>query len=120
LRGNSAGFTLLEVLVALAVVAIAMGALLKSGVGGTATAMHLEEKLFANWVATNRLAEMQVGPEWPAVGETTGMSPMAGRDWYWRQSVSATPDSDMRRVDIEVGGTQQGFITRAVAYVRKR
>ena len=116
----SRGFTLLEVLVALAVLAIAMGALLKSGVGGAATAMQLQDKLFANWVATNRLAEIEVAPEWPAEGETTGVSPMAGREWRWRQSVSATPDSDMRRVDVEVGEAHEGFITRAVAYVRKR
>lgn len=54
------GFTLLEVLVALAILAIALGALIKAGSTNTANAVYLRDKTFAHWVALNTITEMQV------------------------------------------------------------
>lgn len=96
------GFTLLEVLVALAIVAIALGALLKTGAGNSANAVYLRDKTFAHWVAMNKVAELQLQPGWPAVGTTRGKVEMAGREWQWTATVSETFDANVRRVDVEV------------------
>ncbi|MGE0080919.1 MAG: type II secretion system minor pseudopilin GspI [Thiohalomonadaceae bacterium] len=96
------GFTLLEVLVALAIVAIALGALLKTGAGNSANAVYLRDKTLAHWVAMNKVTELQLEPGWPAVGTTRGKAEMAGREWQWTAKVSETFDANVRRVDVEV------------------
>mmetsp|Transcript_6281 Transcript_6281/g.3524 ORF Transcript_6281/g.3524 Transcript_6281/m.3524 type:complete len:130 (+) Transcript_6281:1100-1489(+) len=96
------GFTLLEVLVALAVLALAMGAIIKTVSNNTRNAAYLQEKTFAHWVAVNRLVEVQLEKEWPPIGTTTGSQEMAGYEWYWLMKVEETPDKDVRRVNISV------------------
>jgi general secretion pathway protein I len=96
------GFTLLEVMVALAVVAIALAALVKGGSQSAVTAAHLRDKSFAHWVAMNRVAELRLQPQWPATGESGSDEEMAKRRWYTLAKVSATDDPDMRRLEVEV------------------
>src|SRR5574340_670232 len=96
------GFTLLEVMVALAVVAIALAALVKGGSQSAVTAAHLRDKSFAHWVAMNRVAEIRLQPQWAATGESGGDEEMARRRWYTLAKVSATDDPDMRRLEVEV------------------
>jgi len=96
------GFTLLEVLVALAIVAIALGALLKTGAGNSANAVYLRDKTLAHWVAMNKVTEFQLAPGWPATGTTRGKADMAGREWHWTAKVSETFDANVRRLDVEV------------------
>lgn len=98
------GFTLLEVLVALAVLALALGALIKGGAENAANAGYLRDKTFAQWVATNQVTLMQLQPDWPAVGEKKGTEEMAGREWRWEAKVSETFDETVRRVDVKVRG----------------
>lgn len=99
----SRGFTLLEVLVALAVIAFALASLVKVAGLGAANAAYLRDKTFAHWVAQNRLAEMKTKENlWPAIGAKEGEVAMAGREWIWVTRVKNTPDPDMRRIDIEV------------------
>ncbi|MDQ4146194.1 MAG: type II secretion system minor pseudopilin GspI [Pseudomonadota bacterium] len=97
------GFTLLEVLVALAVIAIALASIIKVVGTGAANAGYLRDKTFAHWVAANRLAQMQIRHNaWPTLGTEDGKAQMARRQWYWRTVTKNTPEPDMRRVDIEV------------------
>lgn len=102
-RGRlAAGFTLIEVIVALAVLAFALGAVI-SGMGRYAdNAASLRERTFALWVAHNRLTEIDLQPVWPATGKSDGDAEMAGIEWRWFVTVSETPDPDVRRVDIRV------------------
>lgn len=96
------GFTLIEVLVAVAVLALAMGAVLLSSSRYADNAIYLRDKTFASWVAHNLLNEWQIQQEWPKPGKKEGKSEMAGRDWYWNAEISKTPDPQVRRVDLSV------------------
>ena len=98
------GFTLLEVLVALAVLALALGAVIKSGAENAANAGYLRDKTVAQWIAMNQATLMQLEPDWPEVGERKGTEEMAGREWRWEAEVSETFDETVRRVDVTVRG----------------
>jgi general secretion pathway protein I len=96
------GFTLVEMVVALAVLALAMGALI-SGMGRyAANAAVLREKTVALWVAHNRLTEIGLDATWPDTGKSDGDVEMAGAEWRWDVTVAETPDPKVRRVDITV------------------
>jgi len=96
------GFTLLEILVALAVLALAMGAVIKATSSYTGNMSHLRDRTFANWVARNVLNEFQVRKEWPAVGERKGNIEMGQHEWRWVARVSQTDEAELRRLDVEV------------------
>ena len=114
------GFTLLEVLVALAVLAIVMGALIKVTNSYAFNAVYLQEKTLAQWIAENKAVEYQLMQEFPPVGSKEGETEMAKVDWQWRVKVSNTEDKRLRRLDISVA-LQQGDldtpITTLVAFV---
>lgn len=96
------GFTLVEVLVALAIIAIALLAALRVAAGGTNSVGELRGRLLAGWVAENLLAESGARGEWPATGIQRGTQSQGGMEFTWRQEVIATPNSAFRRVDIRV------------------
>jgi len=96
------GFTLIEVVVALAILAVAMGALISGMARYADNAAYLREKTVALWVAHNRLTEIGLEPGWPAVGKSDGDADMAGLEWRWDVIVAETPDPKVRRVDITV------------------
>lgn len=102
MQRTHAGFTLLETLVALSIIAVALLAALRA-MGSTASAAsHLREHTIATWIAENRLAELRARQEWPAVGQRGGHGEMAGRRYAWTETVSGTANPLFRRVDIEV------------------
>ena len=96
------GFTLVEVLVALAIIAIALLAALRVAAGGTNSVGELRGRLLAGWVAENLLAESGARGEWPATGIRRGTQSQGGIEFTWRQEVIATPNVSFRRVDIRV------------------
>ena len=96
------GFTLLEVLVALAVLAVAMGALVNAASSGVDTMGSLREQTFASWVAQNQINELAIADGLPTTGNSKGSEAMAGRNWFWRMTVSKTDDADLRRIEVSV------------------
>jgi len=96
------GFTLLEVMVALAVIAIGLSAVITEASRNINNAALLEDKTLGHWVAANKIAEMQVANEWPGIGEAKGDVEMAGREWYWTVRVEAAPYERLRRLNVEV------------------
>jgi general secretion pathway protein I len=102
---EDAGFTLIEVMVALMVIAIALPALLGAvyrQVEGTA---HLRDKSIAQWVASNKLTEARIqqfrsGQVFQ--GRRSGVTEMADRDWYWWLESTATEVEDFYRVEVRV------------------
>lgn len=100
------GFTLIEVLVALAVLAIALSAVMRTLSQSIDMSASLRDHNVALWVAQNRLAEHQIRNDWPAQDTSEGTSEMAGREWRWREQVSGTPEPALRRVEIEVRAAQ--------------
>ncbi|SEP16172.1 type II secretion system minor pseudopilin GspI [Aquisalimonas asiatica] len=95
------GFTLLEVMVAVAVLAIAMTAVIKAGAEMTANARHLEDRTLAQWVAGNVLTELQASGYWDD-DDDAGTRAMGGREWHWEARLEDTPNPDFRRVDVDV------------------
>ena len=102
MRRRIGGFTLLEVLVALAVLALTMGAIIKAVGGYTSNQAYLRDRTLAIWVARNVLVDQQVKDAWPGVGELKGTTESGGREWRWLGTVSQTDEEDLRRLDVEV------------------
>ena len=101
-RRTAAGFTLLEVLVALAVLALSMGAVIKATSDYTNNQSYLRDRTMALWVARNVLVQFQVDKEWPKVGERKGTQEMGNREWRWLAVTSQTDEDALRRLDVEV------------------
>lgn len=96
------GFTLLEVLVALAIFATVVGAVLAASSRSLRNAEQLELKTLAGWIADNRIAELQLATPPSGVGREAGDLEFAGRRWETLSEVEATSDKGMRRVTVWV------------------
>jgi general secretion pathway protein I len=96
------GFTLIEVLVALAIVAVGMAAVLGTLNSSADTIVYLRDKTFANWVALNQVATVRLTGQQPATGDSDGKVDFAGRTWVWHQTVSTTQIPGMERIDVNV------------------
>lgn len=116
---NQNGFTLVEVLVALVIAAIALSAVARTGIQSTNSAIALRDRQLALWVAQNELAEIRLARSWPALDSTKGKSTLGNREWQWLRTVKATPEASLRRIEIVVSAknTNSGQIV-FVDYVR--
>jgi len=102
-RARSAGFTLLESLVALAIVALGMMAVNTQLNRYVVSTGFIEQKTLASWIASNHIAELSVLSQWPAVDETeVDVEDYAQRNWVLEVEVSETPVENLRRVDVRV------------------
>jgi len=101
-KHTSSGFTLLEVMVALMVLAIALGAIVTASASYTRNLGYLRNTTLAHWVAVNKMNEITLTDAWPNPGIKKGSLTMANQDWVWRVDVQNTPDASVRRVEIEV------------------
>jgi len=96
------GFTLIELMVALAVLAIGMTAVLHSTSQAGHAGIFLKQKTIAHWVASNRAAELSINREWLEPGITTGTETMANQTWNWETKVQNTEVPELRLVTIRV------------------
>ena len=96
------GFTLIEVMVALAVLAIGMSAALHSTSQAGYAGSFLKQKTIAHWVASNVAAELSINREWLDPGVTTGTETMARQTWRWEAKVQNTEVPELRLVTIRV------------------
>lgn len=99
---NSRGFTLLEVLIALAILAVALAAALRATGVATDNTTELKTRLLSNWVAQNRLAEHIGTRSFPAAGDKEGTAEQAKLKFRWRETVSDTPNPAFRKIEIRV------------------
>ncbi len=99
---RQAGFTLLEVLVALAILAIAIAAVMRVSSAEINHAEAMRMRLLADWVAQNRLALHAANGDWIAVGTQTGEDTQADIRFLWREDISATPNPAFRRMEVTV------------------
>lgn len=100
---NAKGLTLIEVMVALAIFAMVGTAILKAAGDHLSSVAQVEEITMGNWVANNRLNQLQLYTPWPPKNNQKGTMEMADRTWYWQQSVVKTTDNDLRAVTVTVG-----------------
>lgn len=89
---NKRGFTLIEVMVALAIIAIALASLIKASGNHTYSAAYLKSKTLAHYVAMNEIAELKISKAWPDLGTVKKSSEMAGTEWYWIREIQKTAD----------------------------
>ncbi len=116
------GFTLIEVMVALTIVALSLTA-----IGATTNQMidaanTMRERTYASWIAQNKITELRLANEEPEVSSTSGDVDFANATWEWRAVVSESGVEDFYRVDVTVSlagsdydiRTVTGFIGRPV------
>lgn len=115
------GFTLLEVLVALTIVSLSLGALISSSGSQANSAGYLKQKTIAHWVAMNEITQLQVEKAWPGKGDTKGSTQMAGAEWFWTRSVKETEDEDAHQVEFKMylDKGREYSVTRLVGYLSK-
>ncbi|HEC26852.1 MAG TPA: type II secretion system protein GspI [Gammaproteobacteria bacterium] len=96
------GFTLLEVIIALGIVAVGILAVSRAITGYAETTATLEQRMVANWVAANRLETLRILAIKPVPGTEQGSEEMAERVWYFRETTSTTADPLLFRLDVVV------------------
>ena len=96
------GFTLLEVLVAMVILSISLLAAIKVASEVTNSAIYLQEKTIAQWVAMNKVAEMRLAKKLPKAGRTNGEDEMGGRSWRWDILVKNTAYPGLREIEVGV------------------
>ncbi|CZG11192.1 TPA: GspI family T2SS minor pseudopilin variant LspI [Legionella pneumophila] len=103
------GFTLIEVLLALTVIAIALTALLKATAQNIDNTHRIKEKTISHWVAMQGIAMIQLNLLRTSQNqESTQATTMLGQKWYWRAKISPTPIKRMQQITISVSSKQAG------------
>jgi len=115
------GFTLLEVLVALTIISLSLGALISTSGSQASSAGYLKQKTIANWVAMNEITQLQVEKAWPGKGDTQGSTEMAGAEWYWTRTVKETEDENSRQVEFRIylDEERESSLTRLFVFLFK-
>ena len=96
------GFTLIEILVALALAAVALAAGMRALAQAADGAGTLKARTLALWVAQNQLAAIQLAPQALMRGPTQGDAVQAGVTFRWSVAIGATPNPAFRRIDVTV------------------
>ena len=114
-----AGFTLVEIMVALAIVAVALTTGMRAITQAADSATALKSRTLALWVAQNRLAEAQIASTTATPGNSSGDELQAGLRFVWRVTTAATPNPAFRRIEIVVAAPDAPDYTLAqlVGYV---
>ena len=115
------GFTLLETLVALAIIGIAMAAAMRSTRFAVDTVTDLKTRTAAAWVAHNVINQMRASRLFPEPGALSGKATQGTQEFDWRQEVSVSPNYSFRRVEIKVflPDDPEHAISRQVSYVAR-
>jgi general secretion pathway protein I len=106
LKTGSRGFTLLEVLVALVIVGTALGASLRAVGSLTSNSAGLRTAMMATWSAENRLVQIRLARQFPAVGKQSFECPQGDLRLVCQEEVLASPNPRLRRVEVSVYDSQ--------------
>jgi general secretion pathway protein I len=99
---KNAGFTLIEVMVALTIIAISLGALLQASGTQASSVTYLKQKTLAHWVAVNELTQVRIEKDFPDIGDKKGSTTMANHEWHWIRTTKKTEDKDARQVTFQL------------------
>jgi general secretion pathway protein I len=110
---------LIEILVALAVIAVALAAGMRALAQSTNSATLLKQRTLALWIAQNQLAVAQLAANGPALGARAGEAVQAGGRFVWRETVSGTPNAAFRKIEVTVAdpGQPDYALAQLVGYV---
>ena len=101
-RAAARGFTLIEVLVGVAIVAVTLGAGIKAAGALTNNAQRLSEVTAAQWCADNQLTGLRLAKQFPSVGDGDFACEQLGRTYSGKLIVRPTPNPNFRRVDAQI------------------
>jgi general secretion pathway protein I len=110
----NAGFTLIEVMVALAIAGLSLAAVAAAVSQMVDAGSAMQERTYANWIAQNKIVQMRLAGEMPEVSTTTGEVEFASLDWAWRATISETGVENLFRIDVEVSYADSPNIIRTV------
>jgi general secretion pathway protein I len=115
---TNAGFTLIEVLLALAVIAIALTALLKASSQDVSFTHRIKQKTISHWVALQAVTNIQLGIITIPPGQpSTHVVSMLDTRWYWRAEQTSTPTDNIKKITILVSPNRTGpFMEELVAF----
>ncbi|CUI06631.1 type II secretion system minor pseudopilin GspI [Massilia sp. P8910] len=99
---RQSGFTLLEVLVALVIIGTALGASLRAVGSLTSNSAGLRAAMMATWSAENRLVQIRLAKEYPAIGKNSYECPQGDLKLICQEEVLASPNPRLRRVEVSV------------------
>ena len=99
---KNSGFTLFEVMIALLVIAVSLGGVIKVMSSAAQNSVRLTNRTFAHWVALNKITELKIQKAWPKLGDKKGEEEMAGRNWRWVQKTVKTEDENLIRIELSV------------------
>ena len=99
---RSRGFTLLETLIALVVLALALVALSQTAARQVNAFSDLRERTMAGWLAQDVLNQTRLATPFPDVGKSDGRRRFANRDWRYEVEIQGTDVADIRRIDVRV------------------
>ncbi|HUP29676.1 MAG TPA: type II secretion system minor pseudopilin GspI [Usitatibacter sp.] len=113
------GFTLIEILVAVAILAVALAATTRAASVATDGALQTRQRLLATWAAQNRVSELRARRIYPAISTTRLATEQGGLALSIEETVSDTPNPAIRRVDLAVSEAQNPAraIAQLTAYV---
>ena len=103
---RSSGFTLIEVVVALGIIAVALAAASRAVALASDSALEIKLRVLAGIVAENRMSELSARRMWPAIGIIEGAERQAGMAFPWRVEVMSTPHPAFRRVEVRVASAE--------------
>ena len=120
LRGSS-GFTLLEVVIALAIISLALGAAIRASGFGADKGYELQQRTLAGWVVSNVTNELMATRSFPEMGALDGKAQQGKFEFVWRQETGPTPNLSFRRVEIKVFSADKpdDVLAHQVSYVAR-
>jgi general secretion pathway protein I len=114
-RRSGSGFTLIEVMVALAIAALSLTGVAAAISQMVDSASSMRERTYASWIAQNKIAELRLANVEPEVSENSGELEYAAQSWSWRTTISETGVEHLFRVDVAVSRGDSEDVVREVA-----
>lgn len=120
-RHSVQGFSLMEIMIALLLLALVIAISVEVGGGDLAAFNRMKDATLARWVASNRIAEVMTETTFPSLGKQQGDTSMGGVAWHWEQEISATQEADLRKIKVSVfrdrksryaAGVEVGYIAK--------
>ena len=112
------GFTLIEVLIALSVIAIGLSAVLKTSFQAVSNAQVIQNKIFALWVLENKAAEIRLNSKKLPTGNDEGQQQQAGQAWSWQTKSASTENPKIKKITLTILDAEKENILEQSLYLR--